>query len=62
VLDPSSDKDNGSLIRHPYRKCLALSDSWLGGIKNTYADLFVAVLMVRFIIMPFLRASRADKE
>ncbi|KAJ5302214.1 hypothetical protein N7508_007077 [Penicillium antarcticum] len=45
ILDPRPYKDNGSLIRHLYRKCLALSDFWLENIQNAYPDLFVAVLM-----------------
>ncbi|KAJ6092220.1 hypothetical protein N7467_004189 [Penicillium canescens] len=46
ILDPSSHKDNGGLITNLYRKCVALADCWLDHIQNTYADLFVAVLMV----------------
>jgi hypothetical protein len=52
ILDSSSHKDNGGLITNLYRTCFALTDSWLNHIQNTYADLFVAVLMASGAINP----------
>ncbi|KAJ5611397.1 hypothetical protein N7510_008116 [Penicillium lagena] len=60
ILDLSSHKDNGGLIRHLYRTCLALTDSWLDHIQNTPADLFAAVLMASEVIKFQSRSSGAD--
>lgn len=46
ILDPSTHKDNGGLIKYLYRKCLDLTDRWQDHIQNTPADLYAAILMV----------------
>ncbi|KAE8381905.1 hypothetical protein BDV26DRAFT_254837 [Aspergillus bertholletiae] len=46
VLDPEPYPGRGSIIRHLYLKCVALSDEWIENIQDTPVDLLAASFMM----------------
>lgn len=47
VLKPETLPRRGTLIHILYRKCVSLSEDWLKNIKDTPADFFAALTLVR---------------
>ena len=46
LLDPEYESEREGIVQHLYRICMTLTESWLGQIKNTPADLITAFFMV----------------
>lgn len=59
LLDPEYQSEREGIVRHLYRICMALTESWMGQIKNTPADLIAAFFMVS---MHAFRASHGHRN